>query len=143
MLGWVLLILVCLKKQSLIFFKKIRISFQVFFFISSLTKIIGYVGGNAWNYYHILGNTRESYVVGLDLTSSRKECELYVNGGSYPTLTEFGYFDTSNPGRIVIPDPIGETWFIGIYGRKSPCTYNLRVCFFLFFFYHFFFEKYF
>ena len=91
---------------------------------------IGFVGGNAWNYYHIVGNSAESYVVELDLTSSRKECELYVNGGSKPTLREFSYLDTSQPARIVIPEPIGETWYIGIYGRTAACTYNLKVFFF-------------
>ena len=120
--------------KTIIIFYFFKFLFSIFSSSHFLLSLVGYVGDNAWNYYHIEGNTRTSYVVDLNLTSSRGECDLYVNGGSKPTLREFNYLSTSsprNPAQVVIPNPIGETWYIGIYG-KAPCTYDMRVCFILF-----------
>jgi len=92
------------------------------------TNMTGFVGDNAWNYYHIFGQTVNTLVVNVIRTSETGDPDVYIKSGSNPSRMSYQYLDISTNSNIVlsIPNPLGQTWYIGIYGWK-PCEYNLFV----------------
>jgi hypothetical protein len=55
--------------------------------------------------------------MGLTLTTQGGDCDLYVRGGTYPTRTDFDYFDASGAStqiELVIPSAAleGQAWYI-------------------------------
>ena len=88
----------------------------------------GYVGDNSWNYYHIYGDTENSFVVTLNRTSESGDCDLYVQSQKFPTRLDYSYMNisTKDSVSVVIPEPNGETWYLGVFGWY-PCTYALTV----------------
>ena len=88
--------------------------------------VTGYVGDNTWNDYHIDGDTENSLVITFNRTDP---CDLYVRAKEPPTRTKFSYQNNSfsrNLVRVVIPEPNGEKWYIGIFAWHS-CTYAMTI----------------
>jgi hypothetical protein len=65
-------------------------------------------------------------VAQVNVSSSAGHCELYVKSGENPTLKDFQYVDTDSPSEVIIPNPVGETWYFGIFGKKA-CSYIFEV----------------
>jgi len=88
----------------------------------------GYVGNNAWNYYHITADTANNLVVTAARTSSSGDCDLYVRAGAKPTRFDYQYLDISTRvvANVTIINPQAETWYIGVFGWY-PCEYVLYV----------------
>jgi hypothetical protein len=92
------------------------------------TNMTGYVGDNAWNYFHIIDNTVNSLVVTVRQTSDTGDCDLYVRGNAKPTRFDYQYVDisTHTTSTVTIVNPQGTTWYIGVFGWY-PCEYELSV----------------
>jgi len=88
----------------------------------------GYVGDNAWNYYHITYNTANNLMVNVTRTSTTGDCDLFVRAGSKPTRFDYQYLDISThvTASVTIINPQAETWYIGVFGWY-PCEYVLSV----------------
>ena len=91
-------------------------------------NVTGYVGNNAWNYYHVSVNTVNDLVVSVNRTSATGDCDLYAKANANPTRFDYQYADiTVNANiAITIPNAGGSIWYIGVYGWLS-CQYSLIV----------------
>lgn len=90
--------------------------------------VIGYVGDNAFNYYHYDAFSAYNMMIYLNQTSAAGDCDLYVKGDSNPTRTSYDYRDISFRSNVslAVPSPGDRTWFIGVYGYAA-CQYVLSV----------------
>lgn len=88
----------------------------------------GYVGDNAWNYYHVVASTTNNLLVSVNRTSSVGDCDLYVKANGNPSRFDYQYYDiTVNPNiSVTILNPSGIIWYIGVYGWL-PCQYTIAV----------------
>jgi len=90
-------------------------------------RVTGYVADSIWNYYRYQGVGNKEVTVSLSQTGGG-DCDLYVKGGSKPTQTSFDFAELGQLSvfNITIPEPLGTTWYIGVFGWSS-CAYSLIV----------------
>ena len=88
----------------------------------------GYVGNDAWNYYHFDADTENSLIVTLKRTTSSGDVDLYVGDGAKPSLFDFTYSNISigTTMTVEIQEPAGQTWYFGVFGWDSA-NYSLTV----------------
>jgi len=91
-------------------------------------EVSGYVADSNWNYYTFVGEAVNEVTVSVNLEDYRGDVDLYIKGGSRPTLTSYDYSElaASSEFNITIPYPFNVEWHIGIYGWLSA-TYTLKV----------------
>jgi len=90
-------------------------------------KVTGYVADSVWNYYRYQGVDNKEVTVSL-VQQGSGDCDLFVKAGRNPTQTDFDYAELSQDQvfNITIPEPLGTTWYIGVFGWSS-CAYSLKV----------------
>ena len=97
----------------------------------------GYVKNNAWNYYHLVPASGSQGSIFVTLQQQEEEgeeggqsdsgvmdCNLYIQSDSLPSKTTYSYRDLSTESVVQIPilNPMGHTWYIGVYGFHY-CNY--------------------
>ena len=87
----------------------------------------GYASNNVWNYFHFSANSQSNVMISLiQLGDQSTDCDLYVLSDNQPTKTSYTYRDVTSTGNItiVVINPLGHTWFIGVYGAHL-CSFQL------------------
>lgn len=94
------------------------------------STVTGFVGDNAWNYYHIQAFTSNSLVFSVVQTDSDSfaDCDMYLRAGAKPSRSMYDYvdFSSANNFSITISSPGNSVWYVGLYGWY-PCTYSLTI----------------
>jgi len=94
------------------------------------SRVLGFVGDDAWNIYKYQSSSSQSLVVTIQQTNTttNADCDLYVKSGDVPTLTNFDYLDVSYLPvfNLTIPNPGTAMWYFGLYGY-TPCEYYISL----------------
>jgi len=87
-------------------------------------SVDGYVSTDFWNYWYI--PTQSVNNLGLTLTQSGGDCDIYVKQDCYPGRFNYDYRDISTDSTftLTITDPADANWYVGIYGF-TDCSYLL------------------
>lgn len=91
----------------------------------------GFVGSNAWNYYHFQAFSSNNVLVQVSQVTTGNvtgDCDLYVKRGANPTRFSYDYFDISlmSTFSVSVPAPGNDVWYVGLYGWRA-CQYNLVI----------------
>ena len=88
----------------------------------------GWVGEDAWNFYHFEGQTNNPIIVTLNRLNDFGDLDLYVNEDTKPALFNFSYADvsTGTTMQVEVFEPLGKLWYIGIFGWGAA-NYTLTV----------------
>jgi len=91
-------------------------------------KYNGFVGDNAWNYFHFTPTSDSNMVISVNQTGDVGDCDLYVKQGASPSLFNYDYRDIGlfSSYQLVIPNPGTQTWYMGLFGYRA-CTYSIAV----------------
>jgi len=90
--------------------------------------VTGYVDQNDWNFYTFVVNSQFNVEITVQQTKDAEDCDLYVKLDNIPSRWDYDYLDMSPSKKytLVIPDVVGRTLHIGVYGWTSS-EYNLTV----------------
>mmetsp|Transcript_33647 Transcript_33647/g.52599 ORF Transcript_33647/g.52599 Transcript_33647/m.52599 type:complete len:588 (-) Transcript_33647:57-1820(-) len=93
------------------------------------TKYKGYVGNDAWNYYHFDDeSTQNTLIADLKRTSDGGDVDLYIGDGFKPTLYNYTFCNLSigTEMTLELDQPVGHTWYFGVFGWDGA-EYALKI----------------